>query len=39
MSNWNVAPELNDAMFTFVPPPGAKKTDFLRADTGRAPTR
>jgi hypothetical protein len=34
MSNWNVAPKLNDSMFRFTPPPGAKQTEFLRLDTG-----
>lgn len=35
MSNWNITPKLNDATFRFTPPPGAKKTDFIRRDTGR----
>jgi hypothetical protein len=34
MSNWNVAPRLSDALFHFTPPKGAKKTEFLRLDTG-----
>jgi hypothetical protein len=29
MSNWNLAPKTTDAMFTFVPPQGAKKTEFV----------
>jgi len=39
MSNWNVAPALNDALFTFTPPQGAKKTDFIRLDTGHPSAR
>ena len=39
MSNWNVAPEVNDAMFAFTPPRGAKKTEFIRMDTGPAGIR
>jgi hypothetical protein len=39
INNWNVAPDLKDAMFVFTPPPGAKRTDFLRKDTARTPTR
>lgn len=39
MSNWNVSPNLNDALFKFSPPGGAKKTDFIRLDTGNAPAR
>jgi hypothetical protein len=30
MSNWNVAPDVNDAMFEFTPPQGANKTEFIR---------
>jgi hypothetical protein len=29
MSNWNVKPKVSDATFTFVPPKGAKETDFM----------
>jgi hypothetical protein len=29
MSNWNLAPKTTDAMFTFVPLQGAKKTEFM----------
>ena len=39
MSNWNVSPNLNDALFTFTPPQGAKKTDFIRLDTGNTSQR
>ena len=39
MSNWNVAPKVSDAMFRFTPPQGAKKTDFLRLDTGDTSVR
>jgi hypothetical protein len=35
MSNWKVAPKLNDAMFKFTPPQGAKKTDFIRLDADK----
>ncbi len=38
MSNWNVAPDLNDALLTFAPPEGARKTDFLRKDPSRTPS-
>jgi len=34
MSNWNVAPEVKDALFKFTPPKGAKETEFIRMDTG-----
>ena len=33
MSNWNLAPKTTDAMFTFVPPQGAKKTEFAPPDS------
>lgn len=33
MSNWNLAPKTTDAMFTFVPPQGAKKTEFMPLDS------
>lgn len=39
MSNWNVSPNLNDALFKFTPPQGAKKTDFIRLDTGTTSQR
>ncbi len=32
MSNWNLAPKLTDATFTFVAPKDAQQTDFLRLD-------
>jgi len=37
VSNWNTAPKVREAMFDFTPPKGAKKTEFLRMDTGDAP--
>lgn len=39
MSNWNVAPALNEALFHFTPPQGAKKIDFIRLDTGHTSIR
>jgi hypothetical protein len=33
MSNWNVSPKVSDSMFSFTPPKGANKIDFLRMDT------
>ena len=30
MNNWNVAPNLSEARFTFVPPPGARRTEFMK---------
>jgi hypothetical protein len=33
MNNWNVAPKTTDAMFTFVPPQGAKQTEFMPLDS------
>jgi hypothetical protein len=39
MSNWDVAPKVTDSMFEFTPPVGAKKTDFIRMDTGHAVMR
>ena len=32
ISNWNVAPAVADARFAFVPPPGAKRIEFMRMD-------
>ena len=29
MSDWNVAPQVDDARFTFVPPQGAKQIEFM----------
>jgi hypothetical protein len=34
MSNWKVAPKSNRALFSFSAPKGAKKTDFIRMETG-----
>ena len=34
--NWDVAPKLTDKEFTFVPPKGAKKIDFLNLTEGTA---
>jgi hypothetical protein len=39
MSNWNVSPNLSDALFTFTPPQGTKKADFVRLDTGETARR
>jgi len=36
MSNWDVAPVLSDASFSFVPPQGAKGIPFMRLDAGSA---
>ncbi len=33
MSDWNVAPSVADARFTFVPPAGARKIGFMRVET------
>lgn len=33
MSNWNIAPDINNAMFNFVPPTGAHVTNFTKVDT------
>ncbi len=33
MSNWNIAPKVNDALFKFTPPQGAKEIEFIRMDT------
>jgi len=33
MSNWNASPKTTDAIFTFTPPPGAKKTEFMPPDS------
>lgn len=37
MSNWNVAPKVKDSLFEFSPPRDAKKTEFIRMDTGLTP--
>jgi hypothetical protein len=34
--NWELAPKLTDRMFTFTPPKGAKKIDFLNLTEGAA---
>jgi hypothetical protein len=39
MHNWNVAPQVNDTMFKFTPPKGAKETEFIRMDTGHTEMR
>jgi hypothetical protein len=39
MSNWNVAPAVDDARFAFVPPKGVKKIEFMRLDTTSGPGR
>jgi hypothetical protein len=39
MSNWNIAPDVNDALFNFTPPSGAKQIDFIRLDTDHASVR
>ena len=39
MSNWNIAPEVNDALFEFTPPQGVKEIEFIRMDTGRTGMR
>jgi hypothetical protein len=35
LSNWNLAPEISDALFTFTPPAGADRIQFL-AEVGNA---
>lgn len=39
MSNWNIASDVNGALFNFTPPPGAKQIDFIRLDTDHASGR
>lgn len=34
MSDWNVAPQVSDKRFTFVPPDGAQAISFMPLDTG-----
>ncbi len=36
MSNWNVEPEFDDAMFQLAKPEGAKEIEFLRMDVGQS---
>jgi hypothetical protein len=31
LTDWNLAPRIDDTVFTFTPPAGARKIDFLRA--------
>ena len=38
LSNWNLAPEVSDALFTFTPPDGADRIQFLAAVGSAAPT-
>jgi hypothetical protein len=35
MSNWNLAPKVNDSLFRFKPPQGASEIDFEQLDTSR----
>jgi len=37
LSDWNFSPQLADNLFTFAPPPGAQKIDFLPAKKAAAP--
>jgi hypothetical protein len=37
LSNWNLAPEVSDALFTFTPPDGAEQIQFLTAVSNAAP--
>ncbi len=30
--NWNIAPDISDTMFDFVPPNGTKKITFMKVD-------
>lgn len=39
MSDWNVAPAVSDARFTFVPPQGARKIAFMPLETSSGPGR
>jgi hypothetical protein len=34
IKSWNLSPKLADNMFTFVPPKGAQKIDFIRLTSG-----
>src|SRR5258708_1757381 len=38
LSNWNLAPEVSDALFTFTPPDGAERIQFLTEVSNSAPT-
>ena len=39
MTNWNVAPNVTSARFSFTPPAGAKLIDFLTGESGVTPAR
>ena len=39
MTKWNVAPNVTQARFTFTPPAGAKRIDFVGAQSGAASAR
>lgn len=39
MSDWNVAPDLNDTLFGFEPPHDAKETEFILMDTAETSIR
>jgi hypothetical protein len=39
LSNWNVTPRSNDALFDFSAPKDAKRTEFLRMNSGQKPGR
>jgi hypothetical protein len=39
MSDWNVAPAVGDARFTFVPPQGVKAITFMPLETGSGSNR
>jgi hypothetical protein len=38
-TNWNLKPKLTDATFSFTPPKGAQKVEFLPMGAGASPTR
>ena len=39
MSDWNVAPAVNDTRFTFAPPQGTRTIAFLKIETSAGPSR
>jgi hypothetical protein len=39
VKSWNLSPKLKDDMFTFVPPKGAQKIDFIRLTAGEVSRR
>ena len=39
MSDWNVAPAVDNSRFTFVPPEGARQIDFMPLETSRGTDR